>query len=193
MPMRSEQGSSASSGQFRSIPLSSWVLQIRPWMISLNIPSPPTHTTLQGGATLNDVTWSGWPGLWYQLGRAAHPSNVFSSASVFRWSLAWLAYSVTMATTTLLSKLQAYRKKKINKKKRGSDSGRTNRWRACGCQPVQTVVRPLAHRCACPFSSRRRGWCRPAGVWVCCLRANKQRSVTLQQPPTCWVHVRAGF
>lgn len=46
IPMRSEQGSRVSSGQFRSIPLSICVLQIRPWMISLNIPSPPTHTTL---------------------------------------------------------------------------------------------------------------------------------------------------
>lgn len=46
IPMRSELGRRASSGQFRSTPLSICVLQISPWMISLNMPSPPTHTTL---------------------------------------------------------------------------------------------------------------------------------------------------
>ena len=46
IPMRSEQGSKASSGQFGSTPPSICVLQISPWMTSLNMPSPPTHTTL---------------------------------------------------------------------------------------------------------------------------------------------------
>lgn len=46
IPMWSEQGSRVSSGQFGSIPLSICVLQISPWMISLNMPSPPTQTTL---------------------------------------------------------------------------------------------------------------------------------------------------
>lgn len=50
MPMRREQGDRASSGQFGSTPPSTCVLQTRPWMISLNMPSPPTHTTLSGRA-----------------------------------------------------------------------------------------------------------------------------------------------
>lgn len=53
MPMRREQGDRASSGQFGSTPPSACVLQTRPWMISLNMPSPPTHTTLSGRAKKN--------------------------------------------------------------------------------------------------------------------------------------------
>lgn len=69
IPMRREQGSRDSSGQFRSTPLSICVLQIRPWMISLNIPSPPTHTTLHGESTLSEA------GHLISLARAATPAQ----------------------------------------------------------------------------------------------------------------------
>lgn len=66
IPMRREQGDSASSGLFGSTPQSICVLQISPWMISLNMPSPPTHTTLSKGEILAQ-TISTWPFLKGQM------------------------------------------------------------------------------------------------------------------------------
>lgn len=62
IPMRREQGDSASSGLFGSTLQSICVLQISPWMISLNMPSPPTHTTLsKGHSGILASTISPWP------------------------------------------------------------------------------------------------------------------------------------
>lgn len=47
IPMRSMHGFSSASGRFWSTLLSFWVLATNPCRISLNIPSPPTQTTLQ--------------------------------------------------------------------------------------------------------------------------------------------------
>lgn len=141
--MQREQGSRVSSGQFRSLPLSICVLQISPWMISLNIPSPPTHTTLQRSRTSSHVPLTGalrrrsdWRFL------TPHPSNFFSSASVFRWSLAWLAYSVTMATDqTLVTGAAAT--KKTNKKKTHSGQDK----------PMTCVRMPACANSGATFSS----------------------------------------
>jgi len=46
-PTRSEHGSSAASGPPGSTPPSTCVLQTSPCTSSLNMPSPPTHTTLR--------------------------------------------------------------------------------------------------------------------------------------------------
>lgn len=46
IPMRREQGTSSESAWSRSTPWFVWVRMIKPCRISLNIPSPPTHTTL---------------------------------------------------------------------------------------------------------------------------------------------------
>lgn len=85
-----------------------------------------------------------------------------------------------------------YMAKKKKKKGTGSDSGRTNQWRACGYQPVQTAVRPLAHRCVCPSSAHRRGWCRPAGFWVCWLR-ERRRARLFCSSHECAECTRVGF
>lgn len=185
--MRSEQGSRVSSGQFRSILLSICVLQIRPWIISLNIPSPPTHTTLHGSQPsvmspdqcgLDCNTSSVWT-LTRQTSSALPPSSGDPLHD-------WRTRSLWQQQQHCLSKLQK------KKKGPGSDSGRTNQWRACGCQPVQTAVRPLAHRCVCPFSCRCRGWCRPAGVWVCWLRETRSTRLFCSSHE-CAACMRVGF
>lgn len=47
MPIWSEQGCKAAEGSFSQTPASCWVRPIKPCSISLNMPSPPTHTTLE--------------------------------------------------------------------------------------------------------------------------------------------------
>lgn len=47
IPMRSMHDFSSASGRFWSTLLSVWVLATNPCRISLNIPSPPTQTTLE--------------------------------------------------------------------------------------------------------------------------------------------------
>lgn len=46
MPIWSGQGCKVTAGSFSQQPASCCVRPISPWSISLNIPSPPTHTTL---------------------------------------------------------------------------------------------------------------------------------------------------
>lgn len=58
----------------------------------------------------------------------------------------------------------------------GSEWAGTYQWRLWRCLPGQTVAQPFAHRCVCPAASHRKGWCRPAGVWVCWLKKKKKKA-----------------
>lgn len=91
IPMRSEQAMSVCSGLLTSTPPSRCVRHTKPCTSSLNMPSPPTHTTLTTGrrALAAGASAAAVATL------LTHPSYFFSSASSLRWSRAWLAYSVT--------------------------------------------------------------------------------------------------
>lgn len=95
MPMCSGQGCKTTSGSFSQWPASCCVRPTTPWSTSLNMPSPPTHTTLsleQREASL--VFPSPSPPVLANGAERPHPSK--PARSFFRrWSLAWLARSVT--------------------------------------------------------------------------------------------------
>lgn len=97
--MWSGQGCKVTPGSFSQVPASCWVRPITPWSISLNMPSPPTHTTLFKSSTRPFVYESASSDVFFliQSASSTYPSNPIRSF-FRRWSLAWFARSVTNNT-----------------------------------------------------------------------------------------------
>lgn len=161
--MRSEQGSSASSGQFTSTPLSICVLQISPWTISLNMPSPPTHTTLSRGQR-ETLAKAQNKNRTTNLKRTHQTSSAPPPSSGGPWR-DWRSPS--------LSRQRSYGCTISDKPSYQERPG--NRWciiyrqRPWIFPPGGRVEPPSARRHVCPGACLRTDWCRPAGVWVCWL------------------------
>lgn len=112
MPMCSGQGCRATVGSFSQRPASCCVRPIKPWSISLNMPSPPTHTTLLWTNTGVSVRTAPPNRLSSHNGheshclhcttRSSHPSKPVRSF-FRRWSRAWFARSVTEQTIHLIT------------------------------------------------------------------------------------------
>lgn len=96
MPIWSGHGCKVTAVSFSQSPASCCVRPIKPWSISLNMPSPPTHTTLPEENTGISVRKAP-PGQLILLCCSADGSYPSKPVTSFlrRWSLAWFARSVT--------------------------------------------------------------------------------------------------
>lgn len=115
IPMWRGHGCKVRAGSFSQRPASCCVLPITPWSISLNMPSPPTHTTLLKVNTRVFVKWGNLPAAFITL--YYHINNITILTALTHQSLSGLSSEGGLLPGWPVQSLQ--RKEKLSKLKTG--------------------------------------------------------------------------